>query len=59
MILTDGLDEHSKTSFEDAIKVMYMLGKMIDVGTLRIIFLGVNVCEKGAIELAALAYAGG
>lgn len=43
VILTDGLDENSESSLEDAMKIMIVIGKAIAVKTLKIIFIGVGV----------------
>ena len=59
VVLTDGIDENSKSSLEDAIKIMLLIGQLISVKALKIIFIGVGVSNKAEKELQVLAAAGG
>ena len=43
VILTDGLDNNSDNSLEDAAMMMALIGKAIPVKALKIIFIGVGV----------------
>lgn len=59
VVLTDGLDEHSKASLEATLGVMALIGQKINVKCLKIILIGVGVCAKAETELKLLAKAGG
>ena len=59
VILTDGDDAGSKTSLMDAVKVMYVIGQLVNVKMLKIIFIGVGVSQKAQQEMQLLAKAGG
>jgi len=43
VILTDGVDQDSKASLEDSLKMMLLIGTLIKVKSLKIIFIGVGV----------------
>jgi uncharacterized protein YegL len=59
VILTDGDDAGSKTSLMDAVKVMYIIGQLVNVKMLKVIFIGVGVSQKAEQEMRLLAKAGG
>jgi len=59
VVLTDGDDCSSKTSLEDCLKIMYVIGQLISVSTLKIIFIGVNAPQQASREMQALAQVGG
>lgn len=59
VILTDGDDAGSKTDLVKAVQVMYVIGKMLNVGMLKIIFIGVGVSQKAEQQMMLLAKAGG
>lgn len=59
VILTDGDDAGSKTSLMDAVKVMYIIGQLVNVKMLKVIFIGVGVSGKAEQEMRLLAKAGG
>lgn len=59
VILTDGLDEHSKSSLEQTLALMAVIGQKLNVKSLKIILIGVGVSAKAENELKLLAKAGG
>ena len=59
VVLTDGLDEHSKTSLQDTLQILTIIGQRLNVRMLKIILIGVGVCPKAENELKLIAKAGG
>jgi len=59
VVLTDGADCNSKNSLEEALKIMLIIGKLIEVKSLKIIFIGVGVEADAEKELKMLAAIGG
>lgn len=61
IVLTDGDDNASKTSLDDASAVMYTIGRTLNVSVLKTYFIGVDLLSnsKAAREIATLALSGG
>ncbi len=59
VVLTDGLDQNSKSSLADTVKGIYAIGQLLNVKMLKIILIGVGVSAKAQLELKTIAQAGG
>ena len=59
VILTDGEDQHSKTTLSTIIQVMAIIGQKLNVKVLKIILIGVGVQGNAENELKLIAKAGG
>jgi hypothetical protein len=59
VILTDGDDAGSKADLVTTIKMIYAIGQLLNVKTLKIILIGVGVSPKAENEMKQIARAGG
>jgi len=59
VLLTDGDDAGSKADLMTTIKMIYAIGQLLNVKTIKIILIGVGVSGKAEQELRTIAKAGG
>jgi len=59
VLLTDGDDAGSKADLLTTIKMIYAIGQLLNVKTIKIILIGVGVSSKAENEMKQIARAGG
>ena len=61
ILITDGQDSESKSTLEDAAKVMYLIGQTIPVSRCKTIIIGIDLenSPQAAMELVVLSELGG